>query len=101
MSNDFVPPASNDNGSIIDEHGFTAILREAVEPDCMGIIGAPRINPTQSGLWIEDSFAAAIDTIMLAMLEDFAKNENRHKNVDLISGAGPLSIIEEIGVIAA
>jgi hypothetical protein len=64
-------------GLTIDEAGFAAILRgDNSEQPCCGIIGAPRINPTTAGLAIEDCYGAAIDTLIRAVIEDFADLED-------------------------
>jgi hypothetical protein len=74
---------------MIGEHGFTAMLREAaIEPDVAGVVGAPGVNPTRSGLRIEDSHGAAIDAILL---EDIARDKHIGKTRDVMVRAGPLS----------
>jgi hypothetical protein len=77
-------PTANKNRESIDEHGFAAVLGnggagrvDRLERDLGGIIGGPRVNPTRSGLWIEDSLGAAIDEILIGVLEAFERRERR------------------------
>jgi hypothetical protein len=61
---------SKDHACVISDYGFAAMLREEeTETSSSGILGTPRVTPTRRGLQIEDFDDAAIDSILLAILE--------------------------------
>jgi hypothetical protein len=89
VNNDFVHTASDHGGLNISENGFAAMLRgDNAELDLPGIIGCPRVNPTGTGLWIEDSHPAAIDEVIIAILEDFVRREGIDNHFELTDRSG-------------
>ena len=76
-------------GSLIGDNGFTALLRdEDQSASYAGILGTPQVDPTREGLSIEDSYGAALDSIILSLLENFARQEAFSELLDPGCNAG-------------
>ncbi len=70
-------PISISSDFIIDEAGFGAMVAgTTIACVTTGIIGTPRVRPTESGLSIEDYFADTLDSIILSVIEEFQRRED-------------------------